>query len=733
MIRGLRILLLLAAIAAPAQVADSVCRSSGSLAGFYVAPGGSDSNNAGNAPGAASFAAPFASWTRALTAMRATPTKTTYMRGGSYAPAVISACEGGADTCLLDLEAASGDNGVTFSYYPPDGYNTASITGGSTGVGNGAVNCINIHASNVTINGLHLHNCQYSMVRVTGGSNNALTIINSELDHQYIPLTTRVSGGAISCYGCANAVTSHNHIHDIGAMGITFAEANGVITNWVAESNYLERTCTNSADCGSIYLFDPPATSSGTIWRNNYIRDGNTFASVGSSFGAGLYADDCAGDILMTGNVLAGRNGSNTVMFHGGKNLRFNNNLVDITTLQQHLVTFQGLPSCTDTTMSGDQVKNNIFIGTGPGTGYPLLSGSPTSPPTITNNDYFAYAPSGSINHVVMLLEENQNYASVVGVGGLTYFNGLITNGGLATQYYGNVHPSIGNYFWLTAGQVINTNNAYDPGSGGDTSDNIVRHLLASGRTWKEYCENRPSVGYTGGDVYPFIQHHCPLGYFSDVRGSGTQLNNLVGFPQFTTDLTSGPDAENLPNYSFIEPNQLNNAHDGSLATADSWLNTNIGPLSSDAGRMANTLLLVLFDESANDNTHGGGRVYWTASGPSVKTGFSSSFSFYQHDSTARESLEALGMAINMSGAATAPSMAEFFKAPVALATTGSGGTDAAPSTLDPQLTDWQYTISGASPVLSAPVSFADLCRTWGPPGFTVPHTGLVPSSPHVN
>jgi hypothetical protein len=75
---------------------------------------------------------------------------------------------------------------------------------------------------------------------------------------------------------------------------------------------------------------------------------------------------------------------------------------------------------------------------------------------------------------------------------------------------------------------------------------------------------------------------------------------------------------------------------------------------------MQNTLVIIVFDESASDNTNGGGRVYWVAVGPQVNPGYIST-TFYQHESTLRESLEGLGLAFDLGGAATAPSMDEFF------------------------------------------------------------------------
>jgi hypothetical protein len=63
---------------------------------------------------------------------------------------------------------------------------------------------------------------------------------------------------------------------------------------------------------------------------------------------------------------------------------------------------------------------------------------------------------------------------------------------------------------------------------------------------------------------------------------------------------------------------------------------------------------------------------------------------------------------------------------------TGSGaGNDSNPTYVNPQISCWAPTISGASPVLGSPVSFPGIQGGWGPPGFVVPQTGTPPSWPH--
>jgi acid phosphatase len=251
-------------------------------------------------------------------------------------------------------------------------------------------------------------------------------------------------------------------------------------------------------------------------------------------------------------------------------------------------------------------------------------------------------------NHVVVVLEENESYSAVAGSASMPYLNSLASQNALATQYYANAHPSIGNYFMLTAGQLVTNNDSLNTTI---NVDNIVRHLLTAGKTWKSYAESLPSVGYIGGDRYPYVRHHNPLSYFSDVANSNVQRLNLVPFTQFGADLINNQ----LPNYSFVVPNQNHNAHDcptaptgctnaQKLATADAWLKSNIAPLLNNPGFQQDGILILIFDEAFSaDTAHGGGHVVALAVGPGVKKSFKST-AFYQHQNVLRTTLDALGV-----------------------------------------------------------------------------------------
>jgi acid phosphatase len=193
--------------------------------------------------------------------------------------------------------------------------------------------------------------------------------------------------------------------------------------------------------------------------------------------------------------------------------------------------------------------------------------------------------------------------------------------------------------------------------SGVVADDNIVRELLAAGKTWKSYAEDLPSSGYAGGDTGSYARKHNVFALITDVVNSPTQRSNLVPFSQFSSDVAAGA----LPSYANIAPNLCSDAHDCSLSVADGWLQTNLGPLLNSAQFQRDGLLIVTFDEGPdNDVARGGGRVAWVAASPRSKRGYRSAV-VYQHESTSRLTADLLGVSVLPNRAAGAPDMREFF------------------------------------------------------------------------
>jgi hypothetical protein len=240
----------------------------------------------------------------------------------------------------------------------------------------------------------------------------------------------------------------------------------------------------------------------------------------------------------------------------------------------------------------------------------------------------------------------------------------------VATQFYANEHGSLENYFWVTAGQFITHNNST---TSTFNVDNIERHLLTHGMTFKSYAQSLPFAGFTGLTSGAYLKRHAPLIYFTEMANS-----SLIHNHDSTAIMASDIANHTLPNFAFITPDGNHDMHNcggtpACLQTADIWLKENLGALlASPPFQPGGDGLLIVWADEADLGTDNrcsatvlsgcGGRILVAMIGPQVKEGFKS-VRTYHHQSVLRTMLEALGSQANFPGAAeTAPDMAEFFK-----------------------------------------------------------------------
>jgi len=281
-----------------------------------------------------------------------------------------------------------------------------------------------------------------------------------------------------------------------------------------------------------------------------------------------------------------------------------------------------------------------------------------------------AFAQVPRSKHVYIVAEENRSYEHIVGSASMPYLNSLINKGGLATQFYSNQHGSLENYLIVTSGQYLTHNN--------DTLavfnvDNIERHLLTNGMTFKSYAQTLPFAGYTGLYSGAYMKRHAPLPYYTDMANSSL-IKNHVSTTELAKDIANGT----LPNFAFITPDGNNDMHNcgtnlgACLWTADQFLKNTIGPLLASAPFQpgGDGVLIIWADEAdlSTDNrcsatvlTGCGGHIVVAMIGPQVKAGYKSTTN-YHHQSVLRTILEAMGTTANFPAAAnTAPDMREFF------------------------------------------------------------------------
>ena len=273
-------------------------------------------------------------------------------------------------------------------------------------------------------------------------------------------------------------------------------------------------------------------------------------------------------------------------------------------------------------------------------------------------------------NRVILVVLENQKYGAIIGNPRAPYLNSLAEKYAVAGNYFANTHPSIGDYFMLTTGQIISNDLVFQ---GIVQDDNIVRELGQHSMDWKAYAQSIPEAGYTGDRAYPYAKTHMPFAYFADIVQYPSQALKMVG----TDGLASDVALDDLPAFVYITPDQLHNMHDcasgvpgtcsndDKIADGDAWLRETLDPIiQSPNFEKHKTLLLITWDESFDkDFENGGGHIPFIVVSPDVKPGYVSD-TFFQHESGLRLIEERLGLPVVLGSSTDAPSMQEFFQAP---------------------------------------------------------------------
>jgi hypothetical protein len=387
-----------------AQVAAPPAAAAANPNAFIVSPTGSDSN-----PGTLQL--PFATALKCRNAMDASSlNKTCYFRAGVYTgwagdtsfPNQCGTTVSGAGTgdMVVLNNTVRNDNGLTFSYYPPDGPDTAifndQATSSTTGTSLHGF-CI-VNSNHDQIIGLGFINfagsgiVDNSNVQPNGSNNFSLNY----LFNSYAGGSLDGNSGAI-WIDCSSPNTQiiGNLIVNVVRMGITTETVTctsvGGINNTTVANNLILNSCSGVADCGAIYFNDQLTStkSTGITITNNY-------ASKTSKC---WYADDGVSNATFTGNVCIGATFPACAQLHGGMNVVFTYNVCDegggggSQTNFEIVFYQQSLNSATSNT--GNVWVNNIITGncsTLCGVGYFTDNGHPPNANmTVTNNWYFNY------------------------------------------------------------------------------------------------------------------------------------------------------------------------------------------------------------------------------------------------------------------------------------------------------------------------------------------------------
>jgi VCBS repeat-containing protein len=346
--------------------------------GFFVSPNGNDGN-----PG--TIDAPFATLARAQEAMENSSIKATYVEAGTY-------------NLSSTLTLTSADNGETWQYYPANGVDTAVLDGG----GNADPIAIN-SANNITIDGLKVQNF-HALGISTSGQNDHITVENCDVGFNNASPGTTAAGISL---GGTNLMVKNNYVHDMVSMGISLwaYDAGTSLDGSVVSGNVVLRTVEASSDGGAIYVNMKSTGDAGghVLITNNFVRD---YGSAGNTSANGIYLDDNASNVTVSGNVIGPAStqagiASSGFFVHNGNNDHIFGNVLDLGASGGEYTVQWGFDSGSITNMSGNTFTNNIVIsgftgnqntiGWANGVSYVQGGGNP-SDYTIQDNVYFNYA-----------------------------------------------------------------------------------------------------------------------------------------------------------------------------------------------------------------------------------------------------------------------------------------------------------------------------------------------------
>jgi phosphatidylinositol-3-phosphatase len=230
-------------------------------------------------------------------------------------------------------------------------------------------------------------------------------------------------------------------------------------------------------------------------------------------------------------------------------------------------------------------------------------------PPFVPNQTRNSAVKAARPAHVIIVVEENKSYATIIGNPKAPYLNHLAGGSAVFTNATGVAHPSQPNYLALFAGQTNSDADVCPEKGVASTEPSLGGALIKSGLTFSGFAEALPQTGFTGcsgGDRdEEYARKHAPWVNFADVP------------PSSNIPLDDLPSLDGLPTVSFIIPDLENDMHSGSIETADAWLRRHVEPIVAWATEH-NSLVIIAWDES--DTTYANG-VPLIIAGAGVKPG----------------------------------------------------------------------------------------------------------------
>ncbi|KAH9033231.1 phosphoesterase family-domain-containing protein [Lactarius deliciosus] len=217
--------------------------------------------------------------------------------------------------------------------------------------------------------------------------------------------------------------------------------------------------------------------------------------------------------------------------------------------------------------------------------------------------------PGRSFDRFIQIWLENTDFATASAA---PVFQSLASQGILLNKYFALTHPSEPNYVASVGGDYwgMANDNMFNIPSNIAT---IVDVLDTKSISWASYSENMPTDDFGGfnfastnyvsgtGTYTYYVRKHNPLVIYDSVAKNPSRATRIRNFNDFAADIN----ANAIPQWVFVTPNMVNDAHDTDVTYSSAWLNYWLVPLLSNPNfNNDRTLILLTFDENENSGVN---------------------------------------------------------------------------------------------------------------------------------
>lgn len=220
---------------------------------------------------------------------------------------------------------------------------------------------------------------------------------------------------------------------------------------------------------------------------------------------------------------------------------------------------------------------------------------------------------------VMIIVFENTDFGDALKQ---PYFNSLVKEGALLSNYHAITHPSQGNYVAMIAGSLMGVKDDRSV----DLSGNHLGDLLEeAGKSWKVYAEDYPGNCFLGKTSGRYARKHVPFLSFTNVTSHPARCAKVVNADEFSKDRLSG----NLPDYAMYIPNLDNDGHDTGVGYGSAWLKKHLDSFLHSSSFPEELLVVITFDESSHNSDN---KIYMLLWGKPVIPGATSAVNYNHYN-----------------------------------------------------------------------------------------------------